>query len=115
MNFLVKKAILLSILVTPILEAAEVKKSLQIMPGKIHENCFVLATNESIQYEFKTTSKVAFNIHYHLGEKVNYPVKLNSVSNKSATFKATIKQHYCLMWTNNGNQSTQLKYRYQKN
>ena len=114
MNFLSKNVILLSVLLSPVIDAAEVKKSLQIMPGKIHENCFVLAPNESIKYTFNTTSDVAFNIHYHSGDQVKYPVKLKSVSNKSDSFKATIKQNYCLMWTNNSKQSTQLSYSYRK-
>jgi hypothetical protein len=110
-----KESVLLCILFSTNIGAVEVKKSLQIMPGKIHESCFVLDSNESIKYSFTTTSPIAFNIHYHLGEQVKYPVKINSVSTKSDIFKATIKQQYCQMWTNNGNQPIQLKYSHTKN
>ncbi len=87
-------------------------KNIQIKAGKIHENCFKLKTSESIDYSFKASSNVAFNIHYHVGKKVKYPVKMDSVLQHTKTFKADFSQHYCLMWSNKGSETVTLEYSY---
>ena len=40
-----------------------------------------------------------FNIHYHEGEKVAFPVKRDAMRGDGGTFTADVAQDYCWMWT----------------
>ena len=67
--------------------------------GKVHEECLPLEKSHARRYEWKSTAKVDFNIHYHEGTEVFYPIKRDDVSKGRGRFKAKIKQEYCWMWT----------------
>ena len=68
-------------------------------PGKIHEECTRLAAGETRKWHWKSDQAVDFNIHYHVGDKVEYPVKRPGMRGDGGTFKATVDQDYCWMWT----------------
>ena len=40
-----------------------------------------------------------FNIHYHQGDKVSYPVKVNGRAKGGGKFTAAAGEDYCWMWT----------------
>jgi len=67
--------------------------------GKIHEECMRLEKGQARRYEWKSSAKVDFNIHYHEGQEVFYPTKRDDVSKGRGRFKAKVAQEYCWMWT----------------
>ena len=70
-----------------------------IAAGEIHEECLRLAKGESRRYEWRSNIALDFNIHYHEGSEVFYPVKRDSVKRSRSSFKAKVAQDYCWMWT----------------
>ena len=73
--------------------------SANVSAGGVHEECMKLAKDESRNYEWSSNAAVDFNIHYHEGPEVSYPVKKDGVQKDKGTFKAKIAQEYCWMWT----------------
>ena len=68
--------------------------------GDVHELCLVLNRDQSLDYTFTATQPLAFNIHYHAGNEVFYPVAEHRAAVGEAVFVAESEQEYCLMWTN---------------
>jgi hypothetical protein len=68
-------------------------------PGAMHEECATLAAGEKRSYYWKAAAPVDFNIHFHEGEKVSYPVKREAMRGDGGTFVAKVAQDYCWMWT----------------
>src|SRR5947208_2609875 len=73
--------------------------SASVSAGGIHEECVKLARDEKRRYEWSSDAPVDFNIHYHEGNEVFYPVKRDNATKGKDTFKAKIAQDYCWMWT----------------
>lgn len=76
--------------------------SLNLKAKAFDERCLQLAAGESIRYRFRSTVPVDFNIHFHRGADVVYPVKQSAVSEADASFRAPAAEGYCLMWENPG-------------
>lgn len=66
------------------------------------ERCLKLAAGESIRYRFRASAPVDFNIHYHRGKEVFFPVKQAAVREAESTFRAESADDYCLMWEHAG-------------
>ena len=66
------------------------------------EHCIRLDAGERIQYRFGANGEVDFNIHYHRGSEVHYPVKATASRSADATFTAPHADTYCLMWERKG-------------
>ena len=75
----------------------------EIKPGKIEEECRTLDTGARVAYRYVTSSPVAFNVHFHKGNVVWYPVKVERSTGEDGTFTAPSSEEYCWMWTNPGN------------
>jgi len=73
--------------------------SATVNAGGVHEECVKLAKDESRNFEWSSNAAVDFNIHYHEGPEVFYPLKKDSVMKDKGTFEAKIAQEYCWMWT----------------
>ena len=69
------------------------------------ERCLHLDAGQSIHYRFKASAPVDFNIHYHRGKDVVFPVRKAGVREASGTFKAKGAEGYCLMWEHKGSGS----------
>ena len=65
----------------------------------MHEECAHLAAGEKRNYSWKSDGPVDFNVHYHQGREVFYPVKRTAMRGDGGTFTAKIAQDYCWMWT----------------
>ena len=72
----------------------------EIKPGKIAEECRNLATDERVRYRFEASAAVPFNVHFHGGSTVEYPVKIDKTAEAASIFTASLKQDFCWMWTN---------------
>jgi hypothetical protein len=78
-------------------DALEVEVTLQ--PGNVHEACTKLGKGEKRRYHWKASAPVDFNIHYHEGPEVFYPVKRDGMRGDGGSFNPKIPQDYCWMWT----------------
>src|SRR5207253_3824196 len=72
----------------------------EIKPGKIAEECRNLATDERVRYRFEASAAVPFNVHFHRGGTVEYPVKIDKTSDVASIFTASSADDFCWMWTN---------------
>lgn len=79
------------------LEARTVK--LRLEPAKVHEECGRLEAGEMRRYYWKANAPVDFNIHYHRGGEVFFPVKRNAMRGDGGSFTARTAEDYCWMWT----------------
>jgi hypothetical protein len=71
-----------------------------LAPGAFDELCFELGAGESMRYSFDADAPVDFNVHWHQGGVVSYPVRIAAVARLGAVFRSPKKEGYCLMWTN---------------
>lgn len=67
--------------------------------GKVLEHCDKLAAGEKRRFYWKSTAPVDFNVHYHDGSDVFYPIKRDAMRGDGGTFTAKVAQDYCWMWT----------------
>ena len=70
-----------------------------LAPTAIHEACVRLEAGQSRRWYWKSSQPVDFNIHYHRGEEVSYPVKRDGMRGDGGTFIAKTGEDYCWMWT----------------
>ena len=68
-------------------------------PKKVHEECARLEAGESRRWHWKSNAPVDFNIHYHRGDDVFYPVKRDAMRGDGGSFVAKTGEDYCWMWT----------------
>jgi hypothetical protein len=80
--------------------------------GKIHEACMKLGRNDRLEYAFDAGGEVDFNIHYHSGNIVSFPVRLRAAKQDATVFEPGIARDYCLMWTNPGDRPVEIRYRF---
>ena len=73
--------------------------SLTLAPAKVHEECLRLEAGDQRNFHWKSNAPVDFNVHYHEGPEVFYPVKRDAKRGDRGTFTAKIAQEYCWMWT----------------
>jgi hypothetical protein len=71
-----------------------------IRPRGFAEECFKLGGGETIGYAFESSAAVDFNIHFHRGNDVAYPVQADAVQRADDRFTAPSAEEFCLMWTN---------------
>ncbi|MEP6703081.1 MAG: hypothetical protein ABJB04_08815 [Betaproteobacteria bacterium] len=81
-------------------EPAPSPLSIAVQPGKIAEECFVLAEGERIDYQFESTTAVDFNLHTHRGNEIVLPVNVRATRAQSGTYSSPRREEYCMMWTN---------------
>ncbi len=70
-----------------------------LKPGDIAEDCVSLKAGQSREFDWTSNERVDFNIHWHVGDKVEYGMKLDRNWKARGRFTAAIDQDYCWMWT----------------
>lgn len=88
------------------------QKSTTIKPGKIFEKCMVINAAQKLDYEFDSSAKVDFNLHYHKGEAIYYPVKADKTTGETGVYESQVREEFCLMWENKTSTDVLLNYRY---
>lgn len=81
----------------------------EVAPGGFAEVCGKLARGAAVRWAFEAAGPLDFNIHYHQGEKVVFPVQRAGAAKGAATLKVKLDQDYCWMWTNKGSQPLVLR------
>lgn len=72
----------------------------ELEAGGFAEVCGALSRGERVEWAFDASTALDFNIHYHEGAEVVYPVKLPGAVEQADVLVAPIDQTYCWMWTN---------------
>jgi hypothetical protein len=70
-----------------------------LKPGGIAEECLRLEAGRSRTFEWTSDAPVDFNIHFHKGDQVAYPVKADGQKKGRGRFTASAGEDYCWMWT----------------
>lgn len=84
-------------------------ESISMSPGQVHEACKLMAAGEQWRYDFSADDKLEFNVHYHVGDAVIYPVGPLAANMKAGVVNAELDQTYCLMWRNTAGEPIQLR------
>jgi hypothetical protein len=71
----------------------------RLEPGKLHEECMRLEAGQKRSYYWKSDGPVDFNIHFHRGDEVIYPVKRERMRGDGGMFTAKTGEDYCWMWS----------------
>ncbi|HTZ18937.1 MAG TPA: hypothetical protein VMB78_10910 [Dissulfurispiraceae bacterium] len=85
----------------------------QIKAGGIHEECASAKSGQKFSYSFYASMPVDFNVHYHVGDKVEYPLERHDVTTADGTYVPDHEDIYCLMWTNNQKTLVTINYKYE--
>lgn len=85
--------------------------AVSLAPYEFKELCFDLATRDEVRYDFRSDQPVAFDIHYHDGLRIRFPVELTAVTVHADRFVAERDGSHCLMWLNRNLAETVLDYR----
>ncbi|MCZ6831744.1 MAG: hypothetical protein O7F73_19555 [Gammaproteobacteria bacterium] len=91
----------------------QLEREVNIEAGKIEEPCFAMALADRLEYEFSSDEALDFNLHYHQGNAIFFPVERKNIHQHEAVFVSTGSRKYCLMWSNRGENPVTLRYRYQ--
>ena len=67
--------------------------------GGAHEECVRIEAGQKRKWYWRSDVPLEFNIHYHEGPEVFYPVKRSGMRGDGGTFTAKTGQDYCWMWT----------------
>ena len=90
---------------------ADENRSLNLRTGEVHESCHELDTGVKLSYSFQSSSAALFNIHYHQGKEIRYPVTEQMMISRNGALSADSMQTYCLMWTNPQSSTLTLRYK----
>lgn len=88
--------------------------SASVAPGKFVELCGKLAKGQAVAWSFNSAQPMDFNIHYHQGEQVVFPVKHNGVAALDGQLAVPLDQDYCWMWSNKTSAAVALAVRLQR-
>ncbi len=78
------------------------EKAVVVQPGKFAEFCGKLGKGVQVAWSFTSAEPVNFNIHYHEGETVTYPVKQTATASADGSLEVSQQQEYCWMWSDKG-------------
>lgn len=81
----------------------------EVRPGKFAELCGKLDKGQAVRWRFDSPQPLHFNIHYHVGKEVVYPVRQSGVATAEGSLAAALDQDYCWMWTNKSAQAATLQ------
>ena len=89
-------------------------RELQVAPGKFAEWCGKLRRGDRVQWSFEAAAPLNFNVYYHEGKDVRFPVHQDGVARAVGTLDVALDQDYCWMWTNKSQTAVALKARLRK-
>ena len=78
----------------------EFGKPVAVPAGGFAEFCGRLGPAQKIEWRFSGKAPVDFNIHYHVGERVEFPARSDGIAASDGILEARESQDYCWMWRN---------------
>lgn len=85
-----------------------------VAPGRLVEVCGALPAGATVAWRFTASAPLDFNIHYHEGKSVHYPVRQAHQAQADGELVSATAQDYCWMWTNRGVRESTLQLRAQR-
>ncbi len=82
-----------------------------LAPFEFREICLEPGRGGRFDYSFRSDQPVDFDIHYHEGLAVRFPIKMEAVIEETARFDAPDRRLYCFLWFNEGLAPANLTYR----
>lgn len=76
----------------------------------MQEHCRLLRKGDVVVVSFTATPPVDFNIHYHVGAEVFYPVQMKQIGELDHRFVADTAREFCWMWETRPGIGTTLQY-----
>ena len=83
----------------------------ELAPRAFEELCFELGAGQAMRYAFDAGAPLDFNLHWHRGNEILFPVRSRAVARLGGVFRSQPKEAYCLMWTNHGRAPVTLRAR----
>lgn len=83
--------------------------AVEVPPRGFQEHCVQLEAGQRMRYHFTATGEVDFNIHYHRGSAVYYPVKSAGARARDSAYTAPHADGYCLMWERRGDGTVRIE------
>ena len=68
------------------------ERRLTVAPGKFAELCGHLLAGAKVEWVFRASTPLDFNVHYHVGKEVIFPSKMAAVAVAKDTLHIGIKQ-----------------------
>ena len=81
---------------------------LEILSGASEEWCFEARSGDLIVYRFEADAQLVFNLHYHDGDAIRYPVPAHPSAAEKGQLRVPSSNGYCVMWTNEGDAAVNL-------
>ena len=83
----------------------------QVLKGlEIEEECLNLQPGQKLEYSFKSSAELSFNIHIHEQGSVIYLEDEKNTFFKKGVLIPAKKDEFCLMWENPGMEDIRLSY-----
>ncbi len=90
-------------------DSRRIAHDIKVPAGKIAEACGRMAVGSTVQWRFSSSVALDFNIHYHEGSKVVYPVKQDGTAASDGDLEVVVGEAYCWMWTNRSSGATSVR------
>jgi hypothetical protein len=92
----------------------------RIKPSRSYEECVQTLPGQAIEYSFQASKPVDFNIHYHRGETIIFPVSEKETMASQGALDchqameepSEKSEYFCLMWENPHDVSVGLDFEY---
>ena len=72
---------------------------LDIAAGKVGEVCMPLQAGDTLAWHFESSAAADFNLHDHVGTKVNMPLQRKAVKRERRQHSVERTNDWCLTWT----------------
>ena len=83
----------------------------QVLKGlEMEEECVNLQPGQKLEYSFKSTAILSFNIHFHEQGRPIYLLDEKATVFKKGVLTPLKKAEFCLMWVNSGMEDIRLNY-----
>ncbi len=79
-------------------DAPKTVRAHPVQPYQIHEECFALRPGDRVEFGFKSSEPVTFNLYYRAGNAIVMPVVRESSREDAGIYAAQIAHDYCMMW-----------------
>jgi hypothetical protein len=87
------------------------ERQAHIAPKGFVELCGRLRPKDSVRWQFEAEAPMSFNIHFHEGKAVRYPVKEEGAAKSQGVLEVKSEQDYCWMWSNPSDRQATLSVR----
>lgn len=76
------------------------EQNVSVAPGRFAEFCGALNPGQSVEWGFKASRGLNFNIHFHEGQEVRTPARADGRREAQGTLAVDSAHEYCWMWSN---------------